>query len=194
MSVKIAEKVFDPENDIVDIAGTLNEWGTNTMVMDDSDDGQVYSITVPGFIKGETVEYKFRINSNWDTSEFPGGGPNRAYIVPAENSTVTHYYDDDEVIDPVGIDNRDKGLPTTFALHQNYPNPFNPITSISFDLPKVVDVKISVYNVLGQKVHEMNQTSMKAGYYKYSKLSSGIYIYNIKAGTFSQLKKMTLIK
>lgn len=96
------------------------------------------------------------------------------------------------------IDDRETGLPQTFALHQNYPNPFNPTTTIGFDLPKTTNVQITVFNMLGQAVHEISKENMSAGYYNFnfdaSKLSSGIYFYSIKAGDFTQYKKMTLLK
>jgi len=89
-------------------------------------------------------------------------------------------------------------LPKVFALDQNYPNPFNPTTVISFALPKASDVQLSVYNIHGQKVVELINNEMVAGNHTVNfnaiNLTSGIYIYRIKAGNFVSVKKMLLLK
>lgn len=99
-------------------------------------------------------------------------------------------------------------LPSDFNLSQNYPNPFNPATSIEFALPVNADVKLTIYNILGQAVNVLVNKNLSAGYHKVNwnsnnssgvKLSSGIYFYEIKAegvngNEFSQMKKMILMK
>ncbi len=85
-----------------------------------------------------------------------------------------------------------------FSLSQNYPNPFNPTTTIKFYIPSDNQVSLKVYNVLGKEVATLINNYKTAGFYtadfNASKLSSGIYIYQIKAGSFTATKKMTLIK
>jgi len=94
--------------------------------------------------------------------------------------------------------NRSLIYPTRFVLEQNYPNPFNPTTVIEFALPKQAAVKLSVYNILGEKVAELVNGTLSAGYHSVSfnasDLSSGIYIYKITAGNFVSVKKMMLLK
>ena len=89
-------------------------------------------------------------------------------------------------------------VPTVFSLSQNYPNPFNPNTIISYSLPQASNVKLSVYNALGQMVKVLENESKEAGTYNISfnasELSSGIYFYKIEAGQFSQTRKMMLVK
>lgn len=89
-------------------------------------------------------------------------------------------------------------IPSTFRLFQNYPNPFNPVTTISFDVPKVSLVKISVYDITGREVSVIVNENMQAGSYERqwdgSSFSSGVYFYKITAGDFVQSKKMLLIK
>jgi len=89
-------------------------------------------------------------------------------------------------------------LPQGYALMQNYPNPFNPATTINFSLAKASNVKLIVYNILGQKVATLIDSRMDAGahivLFDASKLSTGVYIYSIEAGDFRSSKKMLLIK
>ena len=89
-------------------------------------------------------------------------------------------------------------LPTVFALNQNYPNPFNPTTTIGFELPKASQVKLSIYNVLGQEVAVLIDEYMEAGRqsreWDASVKASGLYFYRIQAGDFTETKKMIMLK
>jgi len=88
--------------------------------------------------------------------------------------------------------------PITYSLDQNYPNPFNPTTTIRFTIPEMQDVRLDVYNVLGQRVATLVNTQMTAGTHTIpfdaSRLASGMYIYRLQAGGFVQQRKMMLIK
>ena len=85
-----------------------------------------------------------------------------------------------------------------FNLNQNYPNPFNPSTVISYSLPSSSNIKLIVYNTLGQTIKTLESGYRTAGNYSItfnaSDLPSGIYFYKLEAGQFSQIKKMILIK
>lgn len=88
--------------------------------------------------------------------------------------------------------------PANFSLLQNYPNPFNPSTIISYSLPKATNVKLLVYNAIGQNVKVLENGYKEAGIYNVSfnasELPSGLYFYKIEAGQFSQVRKMMLLK
>jgi hypothetical protein len=88
--------------------------------------------------------------------------------------------------------------PNKFELSQNYPNPFNPITAISFTLPQAGNVKLSVYNLLGQEVQTLVNGFMESGLHSVNfeakNLNSGIYLYKLEANGISSVRKMTLIK
>jgi len=90
------------------------------------------------------------------------------------------------------------GIPTVFNLEQNYPNPFNPSTTIKFSLPEASGVSLTIYNTLGQKVEELVNTNLEAGWYNYQwnagSIASGIYIYELKTDKFISTKKMILMK
>ena len=90
-------------------------------------------------------------------------------------------------------------LPTVYSLEQNYPNPFNPSTVIEFSLPEdVANVKLSIYNALGEKVAELVNTSLQAGRYQYQwnagSVATGMYIYELRTDKFVEVKKMLLVK
>jgi aminopeptidase N len=97
------------------------------------------------------------------------------------------------------IDNTDQ-IPVSFSLAQNYPNPFNPSTIISYQLPIGNHVTLKVYDILGKEVAALVDEYKSAGFYSSrfsildSQLSSGIYLYTLKAGDFKETKKMILLK
>lgn len=88
--------------------------------------------------------------------------------------------------------------PQRFELAQNYPNPFNPTTTIRFAIPQSEDVRLEVYDVLGRKVATLVSERLAAGSYmtqfNASALSSGVYFYRLRAGAFSESRKMMLVK
>ena len=95
-------------------------------------------------------------------------------------------------------DKNNPSLPTAYELKQNYPNPFNPSTDITFTLTKQEEVSLVVYNIIGQEVARLVSGQMSAGShivkFNASKLTSGVYLYRLKAGNFVAVKKMLLLK
>ena len=90
------------------------------------------------------------------------------------------------------------GLPKTFALNQNYPYPFNPSTVISFSVPRSSEVKIEVFNLLGQKVTTLADGTLPAGNHQViwdaSGNPSGVYFYRVRWAGGSETRKMVLVK
>ncbi len=88
--------------------------------------------------------------------------------------------------------------PTLFALEQNYPNPFNPTTTIRYSLPTSSNVKISIYDMLGQEITTLVNEKQSAGWkeiaWNASAFSSGMYFYQLLANEKREIKKMILIK
>jgi len=90
-------------------------------------------------------------------------------------------------------------IPDRYVLYQNYPNPFNPGTEIKFDLPKSGNVKIEIFNSLGERVAVLYDGYMEAGYGRTVRWNavgypSGVYFYRLQAGEFMDVKKMVLMK
>ena len=95
------------------------------------------------------------------------------------------------------------GLPTGFALEQNYPNPFNPTTTISFSLPTAEAWTLRVYNVTGSLVRTFSGSNSAAGQVQVmwdglssqgEQVASGVYLYRLEAGSFTDTRKMMLLK
>jgi len=97
-----------------------------------------------------------------------------------------------------GIDENPYEQPNQFRLFQNFPNPFNPGTIIKYALPKSSEVRIEIYNAIGQTVWSSYEDNVNAGYYEVAfnaqNLSSGIYFYSIKTGEFQDVKEMILLR
>jgi hypothetical protein len=89
-------------------------------------------------------------------------------------------------------------LPLNFNLNQNYPNPFNPSTAISFSIPTSEFVSLKVFDVLGSEVATLVNEEKPTGRYKVdfnaANLPSGVYLYKLQAGNFTEVKKLMLLK
>jgi len=208
MSYQEGLGVFQPEaGDQVFVRGSFNDWSTVA--------GQEMVETTPGifevtlFVAGEegaNHAYKYYImagdgrdlpNTGW---EINGVGP-----VGGNGDRLLVLVGDDQVLDTVWFNNEegtstgdDVDLPLEFALKQNYPNPFNPTTQIQFALPQATEVRIDVFNVMGQRVATLVNGAQNAGYHTVTfdanRLASGVYIYRMQAGSFVQTQKMLLVK
>ena len=94
-------------------------------------------------------------------------------------------------------------IPDVFALKQNYPNPFNPVTTIRYDIPENTHVKMVIYDILGRQVRTLVNRDHDPGYYKIlwdgrnemgKEMASGVYFYQIHAGSFHKNAKMIVVK
>lgn len=99
----------------------------------------------------------------------------------------------------IGIENVSNEVPSGFSLQQNYPNPFNPNTKIRFSVPKTANVTLEVFDVTGKLVatlanNELVSAGVKEVNFSAANLASGIYFYTLKAGNFTETKKMILVK
>lgn len=129
--------------------------------------------------------------------------------------TVTFFARDDEnaageygrvvfnVVSPLEISQSNGQLPERFKLYQNYPNPFNPTTTLRYDLPERSEVMLTIYGVLGREVTVAVDSWQEAGSHEAmwdgtndvgQPVSAGIYLYQIRARGFSQVKKMVLLR
>lgn len=95
-------------------------------------------------------------------------------------------------------DPRNGDVPVEIELSQNYPNPFNPTTNINFTIPEMSDVRLDVFNILGQRVATLVDGNMNAGahtvQFDASNLSSGVYLYRLSTGNVTAQRTMMLVK
>ncbi|MEJ2616483.1 MAG: T9SS type A sorting domain-containing protein [Ignavibacteriaceae bacterium] len=140
-----------------------------------------------GFVEGSGSTTEFQFYSFTDKN--PTGGSNFIYRIKQIDFDGSYKYSDEIEVNII---------PEKFLLSQNYPNPFNPSTTIKYSLKEESRVQIKVYNSIGQEVAALVNEIKPAGYYSIifnaKGLPSGIYFYKISAGSFSQVKKMLLIK
>jgi hypothetical protein len=123
--------------------------------------------------------------------------PTSSYIFLADDKDGVYIYDRNEIT--TGISKPTLGyIPTNYKLFQNYPNPFNPSTTIKFSLPKESYVTLKIYNILGQELAQLISQKLNIGTYttkwNASNYSSGIYFYSLRAGGYSETKKLILLK
>ena len=105
------------------------------------------------------------------------------------------------ITDALGTDN--STTVKDYKLYAAYPNPFNPYTELRFFIPKAQQVRLIVYDILGNAVKEIVHSSLDAGYHNYewhgknqigSQVGAGMYFYRIDTGSFTKTKKMILLK
>ena len=124
--------------------------------------------------------------SNSGASEtWAGGGISESFIKTFQMNTVT------------GVKPQ-PNEPSSFRLSQNYPNPFNPTTTISFHLPQRSFVTLRVFDIMGREISTIILEELPSGNYtkqwNASALSSGVYFYRLQAGSFTETKKLVLLK
>lgn len=121
------------------------------------------------------------------------------HVSNVDNDTVNFFLDTNHVI---GIEKIGTVVPSGFSLGQNYPNPFNPTTKIHFSIPAGATanthVQLKIFNILGQETALLIDKYLKAGEYEVTfdakNLATGVYFYSLKAGDFTETRKMVLIK
>ncbi len=156
-----------------------------------------------GYLSQNSLPVEFGLGrySQADTLmvKWPSGIVDTFYTVGADN-----FYTAIEGNNLVGVnDNRQIVQPERFSLSQNYPNPFNPFTRINYSLPKDCNVKLSIYNILSQRVRKLVDGRKKAGYHYViwdgkneggNMVGSGIYFFRIEADGFKSTKKAVLLR
>jgi hypothetical protein len=136
----IASGEFKPGSDFVDVAGIFNNWNGSAHMTDPESDG-IYTISVEGVNIGKNIEYKYRINANWDTSEYMGGQPNRTHMVRYWNIL------DDIYNGGIAAGRPDVELSTVVNV---FPNPSSGKFTIQYNNPESREVRVTVSTLQGQ--------------------------------------------
>src|SRR5690554_1429227 len=157
------------------------------------------SISGPTYVEAPTAwtEYSYSLDAYANQTV-------RVAVQCVSYDSFVFMLDDFKVISAGGTDNDDVSAPAVrTALHANYPNPFNPETTISYSVEKAGNVTIEVYNMLGQKVKTLVNDTQTPGNHTVvwngtdnngKSVSSGVYFYRMKNGTYSKTNKMILMK
>lgn len=132
-----------------------------------------------------------------DTLQWDGGS-RIVFVTPTGENIPIYAYGDADIWVRDPSDVGANGLPAVYSLSQNYPNPFNPETTIEFTLEQPGEYTFTVYNVIGQIVHEEsgigNPNDVITIPFNGSNHASGVYFYKLESGSFTETKKMMLVK
>jgi len=167
-------------NSLVTAGGTETFWGPNLAAIDSDGDG---------FTNGQELQD-------------PDGTWIEGTALPGDANAVTNPGDPNDHPPVTSVDNFAE-LPNEYQLHNNYPNPFNPTTTISFSIPENSNVKLEIYNSVGQLVTQLVNQNYAPGKYTSlwngrndfgAKVNSGIYFYRITTNNFAQTNRMVLMK
>jgi len=130
--------------------------------------------------------------------DLPLTGGYTYYIIVCGYQDDAGYYTFDVFERQTSIDDDSHLVPNNLILAQNYPNPFNAQTTIRYSLLKPSDVTIEIYDILGRKIEVVIESDKPAGEHQQiwnaENHTSGIYLYRVQAGEFSETKKMVLLK
>ncbi len=156
------------------------------------------------FKKGNRIRIKLtNLDTAPDDQWFLGTNP---FVLPVLNNGYNYIYLNNKSYIDLPVVNAGSEAdelngtqnPYTFTLMQNYPNPFNPLTMISFEVPSKMLVSLKIYDMLGREVKTIVNDLRNAGKYSVAfdgtNLSSGVYFYKLTAGSFTDTKRMILVK
>lgn len=164
-----------------------------------------FSVYIPGFELGHSYDIDFYADFNGNTS-YDAPPTDHAWRLSFNSSTgdvvqnFTHNtnFTDIQWPNATGISEEEGITPGNYALEQNFPNPFNPSTTINFSIPKKDFVSLRIYNLVGEEVKMLLNEEKEAGSYQIQfdalSFSSGIYFYKLNTGSFSETKKMILLR
>jgi len=166
-----AKLIMDQNDNIYLAAGTLTEMAVCKV---NNDGTSAWTITMPGSYANDIVL----------------GSDNNVYVVGGNTAKINQGGVTSLIDDKLNLDG--------FILAQNYPNPFNPTTTISFSIPSSAFTSLKVYDILGNEVAILVNEEKPAGEHKItfdaSTFTSGVYLYRLKVGNYTEMKKMILMK
>lgn len=169
---------------VKDWSNVPSDW---QIFIEDTETGREYEIN-----QRWQLEFEFRAKESENELEYEN--QNEPFIL--QKKTIEDRFK--LVLTPSGIEESFIDSPDEISLNQNYPNPFNPTTTISFFLPESIEVKLTIFNVVGQPVAVLADGVFAEGEHEFewnaTGLPSGMYIYQLEVGTKVMTQKMTLVK
>jgi hypothetical protein len=183
MTNHITSGEFVPGTDFVDLAGSFNGWTGSAHLVDADGDG-IYTITIDGLPVGQVIEFKYRINGNWDTSEFPDGGPNRTYTVRYWN-VLNHTYNNGQT---TGI--KSDSLVASFNV---YPNPTSGNFTVNVVNTIPSNLEITLVDIQGHVVYRnMVKNATEHTETIDNQLAKGMYFLTINNGREVKVQKVVV--
>jgi len=155
-------------------------------------DGLIHSVVLNGYSEGDIINFSFEYND----------ADNNLMTEPSEGA-YKFLYGSDLIVYNTDLSGTPFNIPEKFSIEQNYPNPFNPATTIIYKLPEASNIKIRIYNMLGELVRTLVNNTISEGEYSVRwggtddsgvKVSSGVYIYTLETPEFYTSKKMLMLK
>ena len=149
------------------------------------------------FVSTDSGNNWFPINTGLTNLKVPALFISGSNLLAGTNASGVWSHPLSEMLSKSTLDHSQE-VPDQFSLEQNYPNPFNPSTTIRYNIPKSGQVKLSVYNLLGEEVALLVNDFLEAGFHEVSfnvaNQPSGTYFYKIESGGMITVKKMVLVK
>ena len=151
---------------------------------------------------GQVIKYDFNLYKK-EVINLPDGflDANEIALDPTGNVYTTCWETPAKIVklnQTTGVDQISGAIPSGYFLSQNYPNPFNPTTVIKYSIPRLSKVTLKIYDILGKEVEKLVDEEKSPGQYEVKfnarRLASGIYLYRLQSGEFSQTKKLLLLK
>jgi hypothetical protein len=183
MNNHIESGEFNPAADFVDVSGSFNGWTGSAHLADPEADG-IYTITLDAMPVGKVIEYKYRINGDWNTSEYPNGGPNRKYTVRYWNVLNNVYNSGNTTgVDPGSL----------VASFEVYPNPASGAFTVEITNTVASTMVITLTNLQGQIVYR-NQVKNALHHRETigENLSKGLYFLSVNDGKEVRFKKIVV--
>lgn len=183
MKAHIGSGEFKPGTDFVDIAGSFNNWSSSAHMTDEDADG-IYTLTIAGMPVSKVIEYKYRINGNWNTSEYANGGPNRKYTVRYWN-VLNDTYNGGVA---TKVDQND--LVATFNV---YPNPTQGAFTVEIHNSVAADLVLTLTNIQGQVVYQNHLSGAVAHTETIDNiLPKGLYFLSVNNGNEVKVQKVVV--
>jgi hypothetical protein len=183
MNIPITNGTFKPSSgDYVDVAGSFNGWNGAASHLTDANGDGIYTLTIPAVGTFQKIEYKYRINGDWATSEFPSGGPNRVYRTSYYNMLNDIYNNGASL----GVD-----VNSLTASISVFPNPTDGEFTLAVTNAQVTDLNIQVTNIQGQAVYQ-NQVKSVLDYQEninLNRFAKGMYFLKVNNQVIKLLVK-----
>jgi hypothetical protein len=158
-------------------------------------DNEITTDVVDGALDGE--ELSLTVWSSWNMQEYPLAVSSMSDFLNKQSIDEGLVYRANSALVAVAEDPLPQ-FPVNYNLAQNFPNPFNPSTTIRYTIPERAQVKLEIYNMLGQLIEVLVDEEQFSGYhevvFRRTNLASGVYIYRLQAGYFVETRRMIILK